>query len=215
MVALLGIGLFFLGMLLMTIAGIWGLVLAFQDSVVWGVLYLLVPFAALVFIIKKWSKKAVRNSFFLGIGGLVTMILGGFVGAMGGQSAANRFASEFERAEFESQFETIPPDALPGDISSPDPTVQPTTPAPADPNAAPTTPDTATTPTTSAPTTTPSPAASAPQGYHQTMMVGYSAYNQGDYQTALINFRRALEMQPGDRLATEAIQNTESIIQQQ
>lgn len=210
MVALLGIGLFFLGMLLMTIAGIWGIILAFQESAVWGLLYLLVPFAALVFVFKKWSKQAVRNSFFLGIGGLVTMILGGFVGAIGGQSVANRFASEFESAEFESQFETIPPDALPGEIPSPDSAAQPTTQAPADPNAAPSAP---TTPATTA--TAPPPSPSAPQGYHQTMMVGYAAYNQGDYQTALINFRRALEIQPGDRLATEAIQNTEAIIQQQ
>jgi tetratricopeptide (TPR) repeat protein len=51
--------------------------------------------------------------------------------------------------------------------------------------------------------------------YEQTMSIGYAAYNQGDYQTALINFRRALELQPGDRLATEAIQNTEAIIQDQ
>ncbi len=214
MVAILGIILFFLGVLLMTVAGIWGIVLAFQDSVVWGVLYLFVPFAALVFIVKKWSKKAVRNSFFLEIVGLLTVMLGGFVGAIGGQSAANRFASEFESAEFESQFETIPPDALPGETASPDAVGQPATPTPAQTETASADPNATSAPTTSAPAT-PTPSASAPQSYHQTMMVGYSAYNQGDYQTALINFRRALEMQPGDRLATEAIQNTESIIQQQ
>jgi Tfp pilus assembly protein PilF len=44
------------------------------------------------------------------------------------------------------------------------------------------------------------------------MEVGYAAFEQGDYQTALINFRRALQARPGDRYATDAIANTEAII---
>ena len=47
------------------------------------------------------------------------------------------------------------------------------------------------------------------------MAVGYNAYKQQDYQTALINFRRALSDKAGDRYASEAIANTEAIIQNQ
>ena len=49
--------------------------------------------------------------------------------------------------------------------------------------------------------------------YEQAMRIGYAATEQKDYQTALINFRRALEARPGDRYATAAIRNVESYIQ--
>jgi YARHG domain len=44
------------------------------------------------------------------------------------------------------------------------------------------------------------------------MRIGYSASRQHDYQTALINFRRALDERPGDRYASEAANNMENII---
>lgn len=46
-------------------------------------------------------------------------------------------------------------------------------------------------------------------GYDTYMKVGYNAYEKGDYNTALINFRRALASRPNDGYATRAIQNTE------
>ena len=46
-------------------------------------------------------------------------------------------------------------------------------------------------------------------GYDAYMKVGYNAYEKGDYNTALINFRRALVSRPNDVYATRAIQNTE------
>ncbi|MGK7890207.1 MAG: hypothetical protein AB4042_12800 [Leptolyngbyaceae cyanobacterium] len=52
----------------------------------------------------------------------------------------------------------------------------------------------------------------APSAYDQAMAIAYRAYREQDYQTALINFRRALEHQEGDRYATEAVQNVERII---
>lgn len=55
----------------------------------------------------------------------------------------------------------------------------------------------------------------APDLYGQYMNVGYAAYRQQDYNTALINFRRALGEQAGDAKATEAIANTEAILQKQ
>ncbi|MDY6784596.1 MAG: hypothetical protein SW833_18975 [Cyanobacteriota bacterium] len=44
------------------------------------------------------------------------------------------------------------------------------------------------------------------------MEIGYDATEQGDYQTALINFRRALEERPNDFYATQAIRNTQTYI---
>ena len=49
--------------------------------------------------------------------------------------------------------------------------------------------------------------------YTQYMNAGYAATQQRDYQTALINFRRALNARPGDAYATQAIRNVESYIQ--
>ncbi len=68
--------LFLVGLLLSTIFGITNIVLAFQESALWGILALLVPFAALVFSIKFWSRKWVRRSFLGNIGGAVLMIAG-------------------------------------------------------------------------------------------------------------------------------------------
>ncbi len=48
--------------------------------------------------------------------------------------------------------------------------------------------------------------------YTQAMLLGYAAEEQGDYQTALINFRRALAERPGDPYALRAIANMESYI---
>jgi tetratricopeptide (TPR) repeat protein len=48
--------------------------------------------------------------------------------------------------------------------------------------------------------------------YRQAMLVGYAAAEQGDYHTALINFRRALSARPGDRYATAAIHNMQTYI---
>lgn len=55
----------------------------------------------------------------------------------------------------------------------------------------------------------------APKVYEQSMSIGYKAYKQKDYQTALINFQRALTEKPTDRYAKEAIANTKAIIQKQ
>jgi hypothetical protein len=45
--------------------------------------------------------------------------------------------------------------------------------------------------------------------YDVYMKIGYTAYNKKDYNTALINFRRALKLRVNDTYATKAIQNTE------
>lgn len=50
------------------------------------------------------------------------------------------------------------------------------------------------------------------QTYTRAMLVGYAAAEQGDYHTALINFRRALAARPGDRYARAGIRNMETYI---
>ncbi|NES71807.1 MAG: tetratricopeptide repeat protein [Okeania sp. SIO2D1] len=50
--------------------------------------------------------------------------------------------------------------------------------------------------------------------YDRYMRIGYDATEQGDYQTALINFRRALAERPGDSYATQAIRNVKTYINQ-
>ncbi|MEM6252154.1 MAG: hypothetical protein AAF821_04450 [Cyanobacteria bacterium P01_D01_bin.156] len=49
--------------------------------------------------------------------------------------------------------------------------------------------------------------------YTQAMNLGYAYSNQFDYQTALINFRRALEERPNDVYALNAISNMEYYIE--
>lgn len=48
-----------------------------------------------------------------------------------------------------------------------------------------------------------------PSAYDRAMQIGYNATRKGDYNTALINFKRALSQRPGDRYATQAINNVE------
>ena len=46
------------------------------------------------------------------------------------------------------------------------------------------------------------------------MQLGKLAYNKGDFQTALINFNRALQVRPGDAYAVKAVENIKSAIAQ-
>ncbi|MEM7771948.1 MAG: hypothetical protein AAF327_15740 [Cyanobacteria bacterium P01_A01_bin.37] len=197
MAALLGIGLLLLGAFFLIISGIWGILLAFQENVVWGLIYVFIPlFGALVFVSQKWRKRAVRTSFLLGLLGLLITLSGGVISLVNGQSFISQLKVEID----DSGGDLLPSDSRPGDVSTSDLDAPIIEPLPAD--------DVSSENPLNLPGNT-------PQTYRQTMMVGYAAYNQRDYQTALINFRRALDIQPGDRLATEAIQNTEAIIQQQ
>lgn len=63
-----------LGSILMIGGGIWLLVVAFQESLLWGLGCLLVPFVGLVFVIMNWSES--KNPFFVQLAGLVLGVLG-------------------------------------------------------------------------------------------------------------------------------------------
>lgn len=49
--------------------------------------------------------------------------------------------------------------------------------------------------------------------YDRYMEIGYDATETGNYQTALINFARALEERPDDYFATQAVRNVKTYIQ--
>ena len=46
------------------------------------------------------------------------------------------------------------------------------------------------------------------------MKLGYAYYGQGEYQTALINFNRALQLRPGNAYAIKAVDNTKRALVQ-
>lgn len=74
--AFIGFILLMLGFLIALVGSIWMLILAFMDNILWGLAYIFVPFAGLVFIILKWNKASIRRSFFLQIGGGVLSFFG-------------------------------------------------------------------------------------------------------------------------------------------
>lgn len=55
-------------------------------------------------------------------------------------------------------------------------------------------------------------AQSATERYNAAMQKGYSFTARRDYQSALINFRKALSIRPGDRFATVAMSNVQAYI---
>lgn len=79
----IAIGLFFgLGFLLSLVGSIWGLVQAFQEDIVWGLLYLFVPFAGFVFYAKKWGNLKIRKTFLIQCAGLFMFLLGSITTAI-------------------------------------------------------------------------------------------------------------------------------------
>ncbi|MEG4306625.1 tetratricopeptide repeat protein [Microcoleus sp. D3_18a_C4] len=205
----IAIALFFiLGLVLSLVGYFWGLVQAFGEETIWGVLYLLVPLASLVFYIKNWSNKKIRKTFLIQCAGLLMFVLGGittsvfygknFVKVSDSGSNVEQGYNEQSPSSFPSGFNTSP---------SPYQELSPafeSVPA-AEPS-----------PTYAAPVTEPNSARVAAQNsdFKQSMKLGYIYYGQGDYQTALINFNRALQLRPGDAYAVKAVDNTKSAIVQ-
>ena len=201
----IAIGLFFgLGFLLAIVGSIWGLVQAFQEDVVWGLLYWFIPFAALVFYIKKWSNKKIRKTLLIQLAawpmfllsGIITMVTYGteFTKlAQSGTITIQPESTEQSPSSFRSDFSIS---------SSPTPEQSPS--FESSPQLSP------------APITEPtSGTVGARKGdFTKSMKLGYAYYGQGDYQTALINFNRALQVRPSNIYAVKAVENTKSAIVQ-
>ena len=60
-----------LGLIVALIGGVWGIVVAFRRSLVWGLCYVFVPFAALVFLVVAWADA--KRAFFLNTIGILLM----------------------------------------------------------------------------------------------------------------------------------------------
>jgi len=194
----IAIGLFFLLGFLLSIAGyIWGLVLAFQEETVWGLLYFLIPGAALVFHVKYWSNLKIRKAFLVQCGGWLMFLLGGLTTYVfhakdfkpSSQSGVNvpQGSSEQSPSSFPSDFNTSP-----SPIQEQSPTAD------------------------AAPGAEPNFGTVGGQQYdfNQSMQLGKLAYKKGDYQTALINFNRAVQANSGDAEALKGVEDTKKAIAQ-
>ncbi|MEG4842337.1 hypothetical protein [Microcoleus sp. B9-D4] len=185
-----------LGFILILVGYIWGLSQAIEQETLWGLVYFFVPFASWVFHIKNWSNKKVRQPFLLQLAGfLMYFLLGiiiaflpviGILGTDGSVPNVDRGSNEPSPSSFSSDFHTY-------SSLSQEPY-----------------------PTSAAPVTHPNSARVAAQNsdFKQSMKLGYTYYGQGDYQTALINFNRALQIRPGEAYAVKAVYNTKSAIVQ-
>ena len=122
----IAIGLFFgLGFLLSIVGSIWGLVQAFQEDVVWGVLYLLVPFAGFVFYAKKWGNLKIRKTFLIQCAGLFMFLLGSITTAIFPPAPSRNVypgSNEQSPSAFPSDFNTSPsPNQSPAPKPKPSP----------------------------------------------------------------------------------------------
>lgn len=87
------------GVLLSFVGGIIGIAQSFSESIVWGLLYLFVPFASLVFLVKFWGEREwVRKSFFMGLGGSALIVIAALLAP---QEYGDFAATEGEYASFD------------------------------------------------------------------------------------------------------------------
>ena len=194
----IAIGLFFLLGFVLSFAGyIWGLVLAFQQETVWGLLYFFIPGAALVFHVKYWSNLKIRKAFLVQCGGLLMFLLGGFTTYVfhakdfkpSSQSGVNgqQGPSEQSPSSFPSDFNTYP-----SPIQEPSPAADAT------------------------PGGEPNFGTVGGQQYdfNKSLQLGKLAYKKGDYQTALINFNRSVQANPADAEALKGVEDSKKAIAQ-
>lgn len=78
--------LFFLGVILLLIGGIWILVEAFKESIVWGICSLIIPLVALVFALMHLDRT--KRALIIYVVGLVLTIIGASMGGGIGDAGA-------------------------------------------------------------------------------------------------------------------------------
>ncbi len=79
---MIGMLLFLVGGAMMLIGGLWLLVVTFQESVLWGLGSLFIPFVSLVFVVMHWE--VAKQPFLLNIAGLVPVMIGMMLSGGGG-----------------------------------------------------------------------------------------------------------------------------------
>lgn len=75
----LGTAVMVIGYLIALVGGIWIIVIAFQDSIAWGLGCLFVPCVQLIFAFTHWEDTKVP--FLISVGGSVLAFAGGFIQA--------------------------------------------------------------------------------------------------------------------------------------
>ena len=66
-----------LGLVLLVIGGIWFIIAAFKEGILWGLGVLFVPFVSLVFLILGWPEA--KRPFFLQLTGIGLIVLAALV----------------------------------------------------------------------------------------------------------------------------------------
>lgn len=69
-----------LGLLLSLVGGLWLVILAFRQSLLWGLAVFFIPLASLFFIVKYWTEA--RTPFFVSLVSLVLILVGASFGAL-------------------------------------------------------------------------------------------------------------------------------------
>ncbi len=234
---LVGLILLAIALVLMAIAGIWGLILAFGEHPFWGLAYLLVPFAAFVFMIAKWSRRAVRKNFFLSFTGLGFWVSGFLVLFL--SSPSNwAFITDLRETMLPWGETAAPSDSNPVDapavdapfstISERDDNRLGRSLASLREDAEPQPADTLSSTVSGLDAADPESSSldaledldddskpSMEDEYHSIMMTGYEAFQAKDYEIALAHFRQAMTLRPDDPYVTDAIANTQSILAKQ
>ena len=157
-----------MGIILLLPGVIWLGIQAFADHPSWGLAYVLIPGSWLAFIYVKWKikwrREKLKMPFMLKVLGYLFITMSGIM------------------------YLLTPPSLL--SLKQPEVPVEPSQP----------------------PEPEPEPESELKLTYKEYMDIGYSSYRKQDYNTALINFRRALVKRPDDELALEAANKTETKI---
>ena len=79
--AILGAILMGIGWLAAAIGGIWIVVIAFQESVLWGLGSLFIPLVALIYVVMHWENT--KKPFLIELGGVALAVVGGVLAGSG------------------------------------------------------------------------------------------------------------------------------------
>ncbi|MCJ8328525.1 MAG: hypothetical protein HRT89_03100 [Lentisphaeria bacterium] len=73
------------GIVVIVVCSFWMLLLAFQESILWGLGYMFVPFVSMIFIISFWSET--KRPFLIGLCGFLFIFGGVVINEVGGGSS--------------------------------------------------------------------------------------------------------------------------------
>jgi hypothetical protein len=82
MLAILGLLVALAGLLFAVVCGLWFTLETFNESLLWGLACLFIPFASLVFLVAHWDRAA--KPFLFSLAGVGVMMFGQLVAAVGG-----------------------------------------------------------------------------------------------------------------------------------